>query len=316
MASSGPHPPPLFQRFTDNTVPSTAMQASLRAQAEQGNATARMLLAQLRKDNAKCKRKQLSDLKAQSEKGDPAATQKLQNQRDRRAETRKARKRQLLQQAQQQTQQQRPRTRATKAMAAQRIAAQTASRVSTGWLDSMPGHGSRMVSAVKANCQQRLLTTSTGWSEQPVHPVVQVRFKADSGSWVEQLTWKSSQERDGGRGVFAARRFEDGETLTRYCGVKNRSGSAEYTLRLEDETLLDASGSSHYLFAHYVNHSAKRANCVLRNGRVVAEGSIAAGEELLLDYGDESTQGKIESLQSEVARLNATLASLTAVSAT
>ena len=165
-----------------------------------------------------------------------------------------------------------------------------------------------MLAVVRQRCQSRLVAQSAVWAAVFVRPVVETRFKADGGEWAVWLTLQPSARRGGGQGLFAGRAFDAADTVTRYCGVaRPRGRSEEHALRLGDGTLVEASVSEHYLFAHYIAHSASEANCVLADdGRVTAKRALAKGEELLLDYGDESVPGRIVRLYSEVALLEET----------
>ena len=160
----------------------------------------------------------------------------------------------------------------------------------------MPSSGGLMKRAVSDRCQQRVRAMCRGqWTSTTLHPVVEVRFRTTDGRWVDQLQLKSSGIARAGRGLFAARAFADGELISRYCGLRKsypkKRSAHQYALDPDGQgkSIIDAAGAEHYLFAHFINHAAKKAaNCAFRDGGlIVASRDIRQGEELFVDYGDD-----------------------------
>jgi hypothetical protein len=99
-----------------------------------------------------------------------------------------------------------------------------------------------------------------------------------------------------GRGVFALKDFEEGETIATVIGgkfVKYPRSDKGYALRIGDELYWDeASIDEPGYWSNFLDHS-NRANCKfvefdarLPGARLVAIRKIAKDSEMFLDYGD------------------------------
>ena len=119
-----------------------------------------------------------------------------------------------------------------------------------------------------------------------------MQFYDGSGEWVDQLEVRQSTIADAGRGLYAARDFFPGEMLTRYCGKRKKYPKKgklpQYSLDLDgsEKFVVDAAGSEHFLFAHFINHAKKDSNVVMRSGGLfVVEKTVRKGEEFFANYG-------------------------------
>lgn len=98
-----------------------------------------------------------------------------------------------------------------------------------------------------------------------------------------------------GKGLYAKQNFEFGEYLLDYTGKKITTKLADtlttkYLFEIDSEWTLDGEDESNT--ARYINHSCNpnvEAEVDEEEGRIMihAARDIEAGEELLIDYGDE-----------------------------
>lgn len=96
-----------------------------------------------------------------------------------------------------------------------------------------------------------------------------------------------------GKGLYALKDFEFGEYLLDYTGEKITTKLADtlttkYLFELNKKWTID--GESESNTARYINHSCDpnvEADVVGERIKITAARDIEAGEELLIDYGDE-----------------------------
>ena len=130
------------------------------------------------------------------------------------------------------------------------------------WLDSMKSRGNgRWRSRLEERCKsiqlKRLVDVLTS---EVLNPVIQVFFENDQGKMKSRFYLCNSDEPNSGRGLLAHRglpkdtvAFKADETITRFCGrVVEDDDTTEYTLKLGDGLLLDASDKTNYLFGETV----------------------------------------------------------------
>jgi len=130
-------------------------------------------------------------------------------------------------------------------------------------------------------------------------------FKADSilisdTAGIPLFTVKDSPGR--GKGLFAARTFEDGVALTVYLGLSSSNpehtytGMEGYTFQIDVNQRLNtrtANPAKTFRFAHFLNDNTVNPNAYVADGGkggkrwvVYTQEEIVAGEEITINYGD------------------------------
>ena len=140
--------------------------------------------------------------------------------------------------------------------------------------------------------------------KQPVLPNADDRdvwMVDDGGTWRQWLNKRASKISGAGAGLFAARCFDAGSTITKYLGQttqnkstagrwKKQDGKKGYVYEFQGTcgkpVWVVPTGSG--MYGHYMNHDDD-PNCEIdaKTGIITAKFDIETNTELTLDYGED-----------------------------